>query len=366
MDDFLERTGVVGGAPPRRYLWTDAFAVCTLLGLAREAGDKHDRELALELVDQVHHVLGRHRDDDPRSGWISGLGEAEGEEHPTAGGLRIGKELGERWPEEPFDERREWDRDGQYLHYLTKWMHALLQVARATGDEVYHRWAVELARAAHAAFTVRSQGGLRMVWKMSIDLSRPLVPSMGQHDPLDALVTYLQLTAAADGSAGLDEEIREAAAIAGEVRLPTTDPLGIGGLLGDACRLLQLEAGGDGRPELTGRVLTACGASLQAFAGDRSLRLPASGRLAFRELGLAIGLHGAERMDGLLQQLGSRRRADLRPLVHELEPQVPLAGRIEAFWRDPAARRAPTWTEHEDINAVMLATSLAPEGYLAD
>ena len=36
-----------------------------------------------------------------------------------------------------------------------------------------------------------------MYWKMSIDLTRPLVPSMGQHDPLDGLVTYneLQLTA---------------------------------------------------------------------------------------------------------------------------------------------------------------------------
>jgi hypothetical protein len=29
-------------------------------------------------------------------------------------------------------------------------------------------------------------------WKMSIDLSRALVPSMGQHDPLDGFVTYVQ------------------------------------------------------------------------------------------------------------------------------------------------------------------------------
>ena len=37
---------------------------------------------------------------------------------------------------------------------------------------------------------------------------------------------------------------------------------------------------------------------------------------------------------------------------------------IEAFWRDPANRRSNTWTEHRDINEVMLATSLAPDGYL--
>ncbi len=45
------------------------------------------------------------RPDDSRRGWISGLGEAEGERHPTLGGLRIGKELPERRAGEPFDER---------------------------------------------------------------------------------------------------------------------------------------------------------------------------------------------------------------------------------------------------------------------
>jgi hypothetical protein len=88
-------------------------------------GEPHYGELALRLVDQVHHVLGRHRPEDPRTGWISGLPEAEGEAHPTRGGLRIGKPLPERSAEGPFDERLEWDRDGQYFHYLTKWMHAL-------------------------------------------------------------------------------------------------------------------------------------------------------------------------------------------------------------------------------------------------
>ena len=34
-----------------------------------------------------------------------------------------------------------------------------------------------------------------MYWKMSIDLSRPLVPSMGHHDPLDGFITYSELQA---------------------------------------------------------------------------------------------------------------------------------------------------------------------------
>jgi hypothetical protein len=86
MKDFAERTGLVGERAPRRYLWTDAFAVCNFLELNRRTGDKTYRELSLRLVDQVHHVLGRYRDDGPREGWISGLGDAEGEYHPTKGG----------------------------------------------------------------------------------------------------------------------------------------------------------------------------------------------------------------------------------------------------------------------------------------
>lgn len=114
MTDFAARTGLTGEGSPRRYLWTDAFAVCTFLALERRTRDDGYRALALRLVDQVHHVLGRHRADDPRSGWLSGLGAVEGARHPTRGGLRIGKPFPEREADEPMDERLEWERDGQY------------------------------------------------------------------------------------------------------------------------------------------------------------------------------------------------------------------------------------------------------------
>ena len=158
MRGFAERTGLTAERPTQRYLWTDAFAVCSFLGLARLTGESSYADWALRLVDQVHHVLGRHRADDMRTGWISGLAEREGESHPTRGGLRIGKPLPERGPGEPFDQGLEWERDGQYLHYLTKWMHALDQVSAATGDPRFNLWARELAEAAHAAF-VRAVGG---------------------------------------------------------------------------------------------------------------------------------------------------------------------------------------------------------------
>jgi len=89
MLDFAASTGLTTSAVPRRYLWTDAFAVCNFLNLARTTGQQQFLNLAMKLVDQVHHVLGRHRSDGSRTGWISGLPDAEAKRHPTQGGLRI-------------------------------------------------------------------------------------------------------------------------------------------------------------------------------------------------------------------------------------------------------------------------------------
>lgn len=73
MDEFADSISVSGTLSPRRYLWTDAFAVCNFLSLRRQTGDERYLAFARELVDQVHHILGRHRADHPRRGWISGL-----------------------------------------------------------------------------------------------------------------------------------------------------------------------------------------------------------------------------------------------------------------------------------------------------
>ena len=214
MAAYCRRTGVTNAAmPPRRYLWTDAFAVCNFLELYRRTGEQNYLDTALRLVEHVHFALGKYSDTDPRSGWISGLDENAGCLHPTRGGLRIGKNLAEREPDEPLNPRLEWDRDGQYFHYLTKWMHALSQVSGVTGDERYHRWALELAKASHAGFVYTPVSGeqKRMYWKMSVDLSRPLVSSMGHHDPLDALITYTRLreTGRRDGRSPGDIDLEQ-------------------------------------------------------------------------------------------------------------------------------------------------------------
>ena len=376
MNGYAERTGLTAGVKPHRYLWTDAFAVCNYLGLARATGDEVHTDLALQLVDQVHHTLGRHRGDDPRRGWISGLDEAEGERHPTRGGLRIGKPLPERGPDESMDERLEWDRDGQYFHYLTKWMHALDQVARVTGEPRYNRWARELVKAAFDGFTYQSNGSRgphRMNWKMSIDLTRALVPSMGQHDPLDGYITALQLDTTAailpDQTAGpgLDQVIDDYAAMIRRGEWATPDPLGLGGLLVDAWRLHQLmQQGTQAEASLLERLLDGAASGLHYYARSNELRQPADYRLAFRELGLSIGLHALERLQQKVDRNAQQSHASarLRARLQELMRYLPMRDAIESFWRDHTSRESDTWNEHQDINEVMLATSLAPQGFL--
>ncbi|HSD85931.1 MAG TPA: hypothetical protein VLB44_00395 [Kofleriaceae bacterium] len=343
MSAFAART-----AAGKRYLWTDAFAVCNYLALG-------DVAAAIALVDQVHHVLGRFDARTGRIGWLSGLDDRAGEAHPTAGGLRIGKPLAERGPNDAYDKHLEWDRDGQYFHYLTKWMHALDRVAAATGHRQYADWARELAEV-----TVRKfEHDGRLYWKMSTDLSRPLVTSMGQHDALDGYVTCRQL-AASNGSFSREPRAPELAATTEMLRdmipahrldLATADPLGIGGLLLDAQRLSVLHD-----TELVEALLHACLASLRAFVRVTNLRGNADSRLGFRELGLALGLAALESIHP--------DSADTRYLLGELDAFRPLRASIEAFWLRPEHRARRSWLAHVDINDVMLATCLVPEGFL--
>lgn len=373
MDRYAERTGLGSRPSARRYLWTDAFAVCTFVGLSR-SGDRRAGALALELVDRVHRVLGRHRADDAREGWLHGLPDAEGVAHPTRGGLRIGKPLRERRPEEAFDDRLEWSRDGQYFHYLTRWMRALDQLARAAHDARLHRWARELAHTAHRRFTHAAAGrGKRLYWKMSVDLSRPLVASMGHCDPLDGLLTCLELEetavalgAAAAGGPDLSDAIADYTAMLEPQALATPEPLGLGRLLGELARTAGLLRRGGQRPAaprlrslatgLAAALVAAAETGLAGYLGRSELAQPASRRLPYRELGLSIGLAAVAAID--------RGALGLRAPPRLFERCAPLRAEIEAFWLCPAHRAIPAWTEHEDLNDVMLAASLAPEGWL--
>jgi hypothetical protein len=377
MNEFSILTGLSSThkLSPRRYLWTDAFAVCNFLGLFQLTHEEDYIHLALNLIDQVHSVLGRHRKDDVRFGWISGLDEKQGMLHPTKGGLRIGKELNERKLDDPFDESLEWDRDGQYYHYLTKWMHALNQVSRVTGDIKYNIWAIELAKAAHEGFTYTPSfdGPKCMYWKMSIDLTYPLISSMGQHDPIDGLITYHQLQAAVVEKSNelkapdLNAEITDMEMICKGKNWTTGDPLGIGGLLTNAFITGQLIASGYfKRTDLLMTLLDSSSQSLNFYSRENSLEFPAEYRLAFRELGLSIGLHAIERLRSLIKQhpFLFDDLDTLYPQINDLMNYSLLKEQIETFWLKRSNRETRSWKDHGDINMVMLATSLVPDGYL--
>lgn len=125
--------------------------------------------------------------------------------------------------------------------------------------------------------------------------------------------------------------------------LATDDPLGIGGLLFDAYRLAQLDRD---RP-LRAAILTAARVGLTRYVEQRDLVRPAGQRLAFRELGLAIGMSAVEWMK-----------------LDEFTHLFPVRDAIIGFWAEPANRTSVAYRDHQDINDVMLATSLAPRGFL--
>ena len=196
---------------------------------------------------------------------------------------------------------------------------------------------------------------------------------MGQHDPLDGLITSAQLVTAAalPASAGAEPNLQRAvadfAAMVDHTDLRTEDPLGLGGLLEGAYRLVRLMARGafeDGI--LLKRLLAAAQEGLDSYSRYADWQQPASRRLAFRELGLTIGLAAIEQLQKDTD--GARRRAlggdELHARVHALGSHVPLRGAIVSSWLDPEHQRVRSWSEHRDINEVMLATSLVPDGFL--
>ncbi|EAW08154.1 uncharacterized protein ACLA_028790 [Aspergillus clavatus NRRL 1] len=276
-----------------RYLWTDAFGVLTLLTMHREyekslrdaaqAPDDRYLVLARRVVETVHEVLGRTRDGRAR---LPGATDA----NPLGGGLRIGK-MDERGP----------DGDGQYHHYLTLWMFALNRLAVATGEPRYNRLGVALARAIHPRFFVQRESARpRMVWKMAMDLSAPLVASEGNLDPVDGYVVFRLLQGAAmqsgDGAV-LAEEIADYKRVMERKgkHFVSSDPLDLGMTLWTAHWFSEKE---DWAAQLAGRCFEQiCPPTFilvtpeyDLFEINRYLERNIKYRLAFREFGTCMGI----------------------------------------------------------------------------
>jgi hypothetical protein len=92
-------------------------------------------------------------------------------------------------------------------------MFALNKLSKATNNQKYNLWAIELAKTAHSAFVYSIPSGEKQIYgEMSIDLSYPLVHVMGQHDPLDGLIVYVILQLSSPKKSkwpSLDSEIKD-------------------------------------------------------------------------------------------------------------------------------------------------------------
>jgi hypothetical protein len=353
MDSFAQRTGIIKekGNPEDRYLWTDAFAVQTFFGLYHEFQEETYKNYAFKLIDIVHETLGSYHPGDYRKGNFSGLSGEEAKKHPTAGGLRIGKKLPERESGQPFNERLEWERDGQYFHYITRWIHALLQAAIESGENKYSLWAAELLLASDK-FIYSSGIGIRMYWKMSTDLSRPLVTGMGGHDPLEGLVCAVAIKEAVpEKSVELEPVTQKFHMMCKNKNWSTTDSLGIGGLLLNTLKSGILKEAYNFPPSSQpSKLLEMSLESLEKYQDLKEINYAASKRLAFRECGLSLGLRT---LYGLKDQISYKL-----PKVDKLEDYISLAAEIEEFWKKSSNRQVSTWMNHLNINMVSLAASM--------
>ncbi len=360
LEKYLNRTGITGnGDASDRYLWTDAFAVQGLFGLHHISKNEHYKKQALQLIDRVHEHLGSFHPDDSRKGRISGLSEEEATLHPTMAGLRIGKKLHERRKDESYNAQLEGERDGQYFHYLTQWIHTLLLAHKETSSKKFSIWALELMLASEN-FIYREGDLLGMYWKMDTTLSRPTVDTAGAHDALEGMICAKSIQLAIPERAdALDRLVKKLEELCRNRDWATSDPLGIGGLLLNTVKAAEIVSENANlisavKPK---KLLEDSLYSLQLFAAGFAERQQANRRLAFREGGLSLGVRTLCSKNEEIKVLHLQ--------WDQIKKYLWLAKSIEDFWLDSKNQEANTWKEHLDINAVTLACSLtaiqAPE-----
>lgn len=297
-----------------RYLWTDAFGVCNYITLYCETKDPMFLVQADILIQDVHDTLGKDRSLKTR------LGKST-DSRPLLGGLRIGK----------IDPEGTTDGDGQYFHYLTKWMYALNKMSLAKNDPKYNDWAVDLAKVAHDGFVKGPNSDRpRMFWKMSIDLSRPHVNSEGNLDPFDGYVTYRAVQETAPDPTTLKDQIHtfEQMVMAKYPYYSSNDPLD----LGEALWITHFYP----TEEWSKHVSNVSLNSLEHLYTRKYFNMPESRRLAFREFGTTIGVQ----VDPTASAAGS--------------PWHERVSTLNDFWKDRL------YTRDHDITPVMFCTSLNP------
>ena len=307
-----------------RYLWTDAFGVINFLTLHRTTRDETYLILAKNLAKAVHDIQGRTRDGKSKLPGAS-------DENPLGGGLRIGKQ-----------EDSGTDGDGQYHHYLTLWMFALNRLSIATHDPLYNRQAIQLAKAIQPRFFIdKDTNHPRMVWKISTDMSRTLVESQGNLDPIDGYVTMRILQASAvEGDPRLDEEINDYKKVMERKgkHFVSDDMLDLGMSAWSSHWLADREKWAD---ELQKRSLKQLDKVLASGA-----RVLGGYRLAFRDFGACLGVGCCEVVNQSLKthtdllvkewELAfAQTPTELRPITHVMYAAALIPGAFKKGWMGP-------------------------------
>jgi hypothetical protein len=304
----------------------DAFGVCNFLTLYKETSNDHYLNLAKNLTSAVHDILGRTRDGKSR---LPNASDAA----PLAGGLRIGK-----------DSASGPDCDGQYHHYLTLWMFALNRLSLASREKIYNDLAIQLARAIHPRFVYnRESSRPRMVWKMSMDLSHPLVRSEGNLDPIDGFVMFrlLQQTDGPD-SAALKDEIEGYRKIVNTKwqHYSSEDPLDLGMTLWTS----HWFGVGDTEEEWSSSLLNAAKRDTLLLAESGYFGSSRRRRLAFREFGTCVGIKTA---------LAGEPNTRFEIIASKI---------LESWEKDMDVSSSDEMDDLGPINLVMYAAALKPGG----
>jgi len=113
-------------------------------------------------------------------------------------------------------------------------------------------------------------------------------------------------------------------------------------------------------------ILNSALMGISSFVKSNSLGVPPDYRIAFRELGLSIGFKGVKNLQKWFvdNKNSFRRDSFIQEMVASLVNYSSLADAVETFWSQRKNWQLGSWREHREINMVMLATSLAPNGFL--
>jgi hypothetical protein len=111
-------------------------------------------------------------------------------------------------------------------------------------------------------------------------------------------------------------------------------------------------------------ILDSCRDGFAMLLAGRYFKRPAAHRLAFRELGLAIGLRALPIIAELIAK-DSGVPSALASSIQLLLRHERFHDEIVTFWLTHARHPDEQWQEHRNINEVMLATALIPDRFLS-